>query len=483
MTEEVRVRTAPSPTGDPHVGSAANFLFNYVFARSRGGKFVLRIEDTDRARSKAEYEQAIFEAIHWLGLDPDESPEVGGPYAPYRQSERREIYEEHARQLIQSGNAYYCFCPPERLRTLRERQEREKLALRYDGLCASLEAEEVERRVAAGEKHVVRLKVPAAGETAFEDLLRGKVVFDNSEIDHQVLLKSDAYPTYHLANVVDDHLMKITHVIRAEEWISSTPKHVLLYRAFGWKPPKFLHLSLLRNKDLSKMSKRENPTSILWYRDAGFLPEALINFIALMGCSMPEDREIFSLEEFARKFSLDRLNTTAPVFDMQKLEWMNGEYIRALDHEELARHIREFAPAARELDDERMTKLIPIVIERLKTLADFEPLCAFLWTEVTPDPKLLVQKKQTKEECIEVLEGLMEVLTPIARWSAAEMEEAVREFTEGSDRKVRHVFMPLRAAVTGKTATPPLFECMELVGRERSLARIKAAVEALKKAG
>jgi len=483
MTEEVRVRTAPSPTGEPHVGSAANFLFNYVFARSHGGKFILRIEDTDRTRSKPEYEKAIFEAIHWLGLDPDESPEVGGPYGPYRQSERREIYQQHARRLVESGRAYRCFCPPERLQALRERQAREKLPIRYDGLCAELDPKEAERRASAGEKHVVRLKVPETGQTEFEDLLRGKVVFSNREIDHQILLKSDGFPTYHLANVVDDHLMKITHVIRAEEWISSTPKHVLLYRSFDWEPPKFLHLALLRNKDLSKMSKRENPTSILWYRDAGFLPEALVNFIALMGCSMPGDREIFSLEEFTKRFTPDRLNTTAPVFDMQKLEWMNGEYIRALDRDELARRIRAFSPAAAKLDDESMAKLIPVIAERLKTLADFEPLCDFLWTEPTPEAKLLVQKKQTPEECIEVLDKLLGALEPVAPWDAAALEEAVREFTEKSGRKVRHVFMPLRVAVTGKAATPPLFECMELVGRERSLERIKRAVETLKASG
>jgi len=480
MTEEVRVRSAPSPTGEPHVGSGANFLANYVFARSHGGKFILRIEDTDQARSKPEYEKAIFEAIHWMGLEPDESVENGGPYAPYRQSERTEIYMEHTSRILESGMAYYCFCTPERLEEMRDRQRKEKGNIRYDGLCASLTPQEVEKRLAAGEKHVVRLKVPDEGETEFEDMLRDKVVFKNSEIDHQVLLKSDGFPTYHLANVIDDHLMKITHVIRAEEWISSTPKHILLYKAFGWEPPKFMHVSLLRNKDRSKMSKRENPTSILYYRDAGYLPEAMVNFIALMGYSMPDGREVFTLEEFVQNFSPERVNTTAPVFDVKKLEWLNGEHIRRLSHEELARRIREFSPEAGNVDDEMMMKLIPIIIERLHTLADFEPVCDFFWKDITHYAKLLVQKKQTPLECAEILEGLLDVIEPTENWDTQGLEDVVRKFTEASEHKVRNIFMPLRVAVTGKTATPPLFESMELLGREKSLARIKTAIETLK---
>ena len=316
----VRVRVAPSPTGDPHVGTAYIALFNLCFARRSGGKFLLRIEDTDQARSTPESEQAIFDALHWLGLDYDEGPDVGGDFGPYRQSERSEIYQRKIRKLLDCGHAYCCFCTTERLAEVRQAQKAEKQRIGYDRHCRDLDPAQAEKRVAAGEPHVVRLAVPLEGETTFHDMLRGAITFQNAEIDDQVLLKSDGFPTYHLANVVDDHLMEITHVCRAEEWITSTPKHVLLYNAFGWEFPEFVHMPLLRNKDRSKISKRKNPTSLYWYRDQGYLPAALLNFLGLMGYSMPDGREVFNLQEMIDSFSWERVTTGGPIFDMEKLD-------------------------------------------------------------------------------------------------------------------------------------------------------------------
>ena len=484
MTQEVRVRVAPSPTGKPHVGNATTFLFNYAFARSQGGKFILRIEDTDRTRSRPEYEQAIFDALRWLGLTYDEGPDVGGPCAPYRQSERTDLYRRYADQLIAQDRAYPCFCSPERIKSLRERQQKEKTRVGYDRLCASLEAEEIQRRQAAGEPHVIRLKVPREDRTEFTDMLRGTVIFENAEIDDQVLIKSDGFPTYHLANVVDDHQMRITHVIRAEEWISSTPKHIMLYKAFGWEPPAFAHLSILRNANRAKLKKRDNAAiSISDFRDRGYLPEALLNFMALMGYSPPNGEEVFSLDELVSSFTLDRLNTTAPVFDMQKLDWMNGTYIRALPPEELTRRLRDFSPVARGLDDALMAKIAPLAQERLHTLADFEPVTDFFWREITHDAKALVQKKHTVDDTVEMLETIAAGFEAVTDWTVEALDAFARAFTESSGWKVRDLFMTVRVAMTGKTATPPLFESMVVLGRERSLERLRAAITALKSTG
>jgi glutamyl-tRNA synthetase len=338
LAKPVRVRIAPSPTGDPHVGTAYIALFNHVFARQQGGKFVLRIEDTDQARARADSEQLIFDALHWVGLTWDEGPDVGGPFAPYRQSERGEIYRAHTQMLLDRGEAYRCFCTEDRLAKLRIQQQAEKATLGYDRHCRNLDPADGARRAAAGEAHVVRLKVPLAGPITFRDELRGEVTRDAKEIDDQVLLKSDGLPTYHLANVVDDHLMEITHVIRAEEWISSTQKHVLLYQAFGWDRPQFLHMPLLRNadKDKTKISKRKQPVSVNYYRDIGILPEALLNFLGTMGWSFGGDREKFTLQEMIEVFSWDRISLGGPVLNLEKLTWLNEKYIHDLSIDELA---------------------------------------------------------------------------------------------------------------------------------------------------
>ena len=332
---QVVTRVAPSPTGDPHVGTAYVSLFNWAWARRNGGRFILRIDDTDRARSKPEHEGKIVEALAWLGMEADESPFVGGPAGPYRQSERGAIYREHADRLLASGHAYRCFCTPERLAELREAQKAAKGHFGYDGRCRAIPTGESERR-AGSETHVLRLAVDKSASTRFTDLLRGQIVIENQEVDDQVLLKSDGMPTYHLATVVDDHLMGVSIIMRAEEWIPSVPKHVMLYQAFGWDLPVFAHVPLLRNANKSKISKRKNPTSLLWYRAMGFLPEAMLNFLALQGWRPAEDKEEFTRDEFVAGFDPKDISTGGPVFDITKLDWLNGQKIRELTLDELA---------------------------------------------------------------------------------------------------------------------------------------------------
>src|SRR5450432_2487207 len=365
----VKVRIAPSPTGDPHVGTAYIALFNYAFAKKHDGKFILRIEDTDRTRSTPESEAAILRALHWVGLQWDEGPDIGGPFGPYRQSERAGIYQREILPLLASGAAYRCFCTAERLEAIRHEQRRQGLFVGYDGLCRGRPRAESEARVAAGEAHVVRMAMPRTGETVFVDRLRGEVKFDNAQIDDQILMKSDGFPTYHFANVVDDHLMAITHVIRAEEWLSSTPKHVVLYQAFGWQAPEWVHMPLLRNADKSKISKRKNPVSLDYYQDAGFLPEALLNYLGTMGWSISGDREKFTLDEMVEAFDFGRVSLGGPVFDLVKLSAMNADYLRALDDAGIVARLRQWR-----MSDAHLQSLVPLVRERIQRLDEFIPL-------------------------------------------------------------------------------------------------------------
>src|ERR1700677_1202080 len=394
----VRVRIAPSPTGDPHVGTAYIGLINYLFARQRAGKFVLRIEDTDRARFVATSEQEIFDALHWLGLNWDEGPDVGGPYGPYRQSERTEIYREHAEILLANGTAYRCFCTAEELEAARKQQIATKLPPRYSGTCGVLTAAQIDENIAAGKPFVIRMKVPTEGSTTFTDELRGEITFDHFNVDDQVLMKSDGFPTYHLANVVDDHLMGISDVIRAEEWISSTPKHVLLYQAFGWQQPRFWHMPLLRNLDKSKISKRKNPVSLIYYRQAGFLPQALLNFLGLMGGGMPNEinngTEKFTLPEMIEHFDVKNIRLGGPVFDLTKLKWLNGEYIRALAPTDFYTALRSTV-----LSDAYLSGIAALVQTRIETLGQFGDLTHFFFADnVVPDAEVFVPKKRTLEE-------------------------------------------------------------------------------------
>jgi len=480
MPGEVRTRVAPSPTGDPHVGTAYVALFNYALARKHGGRFVLRIEDTDRQRSQEASEEMIFEALRWLGLDWDEGPDVGGPHGPYRQSERSAIYREHAERLVAAGAAYPCFCSRERLEALRAEQRENKQQLGYDGHCRTVAPAEARRRCDAGEEHVIRLRMPADGETVVEDLLRGEVRFENAQIDDQVLVKSDGFPTYHLANVVDDHEMAISHVIRAEEWISSLPKHLLLYRSFDWRPPVFCHLPLLRNADRSKISKRKNPVSLNYYRRAGFLPEAMLNYLALMGWTMPDEREEFSLGEFVAQFELEDISLGGPVFDLAKLTWLNGRYIRELSARELLQRLR-----AELLSDEYLLEVLPLAHERIDTLEDFPSYAHFFFVgDVSYDDDALgrlVARDRTPPQTAKGLRLLLEeALEPVLDWRAETIEAAMRAFCEQRGWTPKELFMPVRVALTGRTATPPLFETMAVLGKESCRRRLRRAVETLR---
>ncbi len=474
----VRVRIAPSPTGDPHVGTAYMALFNLAFARRNGGQFILRIEDTDRTRYDPNSERRIFDALRWLGLAYDEGPDVGGPHGPYRQSERFDLYGKYAQELVTRGAAYWCFCTQERLESMKAAQKAAGQPSKYDGHCRFLPEREVRERVERNEPRVVRMRIPDQGECRFHDLIRGDVAYPYKEIDDQVLLKSDGFPTYHLANVVDDHLMEVTHVIRAEEWIPSTPKHVLLYQGFGWEPPTFAHMPLLRNSDRSKISKRKNPTSLEWYREQGFLPEALLNFLGLMGYSMPDGREIFRFQDVADTFDFSRINTTGPVFDLKKLEWLNGEYIRSLPVEELAKRLEAFG--AKAPDAAALRAVVPLVRERMKRLSEWNDATSFFFAEeLTYDAALLVPKKRTSADARESLQAALATMEAAATWDAKGLEEALRLRAEAMGWKLGDFFMPIRVAVTGKTATPPLPESMAVVGRDRVLARVRAAIAKL----
>ncbi len=408
----VRVRIAPSPTGDPHVGTAYIALFNYVFAKKHGGKFILRIEDTDQTRSRPEWETMILDALKWTGVKWDEGPDVGGPYAPYRQSQRTENYQKAAKELLDKSAAYPCFCTSERLEQLRRDQLRRKVSPGYDGRCRGLSAEEVAAKHAENLPYTIRLKIPKEGATTFVDRLRGEVTIENHQVDDQVLLKSDGFPTYHLANVVDDHEMQITHVMRAEEWITSTPKHVLLYKAFGWEAPEWIHMPLLRNQDKSKISKRKNPVSINFYKQAGYLPEALLNYLAMMGWTLPDGREKFTIADMIENFTLDRMSLGGPVFDVKKLTWLNGLYVREMKAEELVKRIREVI-----LTDDKLNEVMPLVHERIEKLEDFIDHVSFFFNgDVSYDAEAtaaLVPKGQSASSVVDALEEVLESIDAV----------------------------------------------------------------------
>jgi len=466
----MRTRIAPSPTGIAHLGTAYTALRNWALARNNGGKFIIRVEDTDRDRYVPQAVDVIFEALAWLGIDYDEGPNLGGPHSPYTQSERLNLYQQYAQTLIDQGQAYYCFCTKARLDQVRQTQLAKKELPRYDGYCRNLDPAEAKRRAVAGEPHVIRLKTPKKGTTVLHDVIRGKVSWDNSGIDDQVLLKSDGFPTYHLAVVVDDHLMGITHVIRGEEWLSSTPKHLLLYQAFGWDLPVFAHLPLIRNKDKSKMSKRKNDVSILSYRDKGYLPAALNNFLCLMGWSHPEKKEIFPLSDFVKYFTLERVTTTAPAFDLPKLNWLNGQYIRTLSDQELLTCLNPFVPA--DCPTALVPKLIPLIKERLVTLADFEPLTKFFYRNIVVDQALL-HKYSNPIQVKTQLTASINLLNKLSDYSPDKLEQSFRHLSDELSWQPRQFFSMLRTATTSEQATPPLFATMSVLGKELVLSRLQ----------
>ncbi len=469
---QVRVRIAPSPTGDPHVGTAYIALFNLALARKHGGRFVLRIEDTDQVRSTPESEAAILRCLKWVGLDWDEGPDVGGDYGPYRQSERAAIYREHAQMLIERGEAYYCFATAEELAEMRRVQKEQKLALGYDRRYRDLDPAEVKQRLDEGQPYVIRLKMPLDGETVVADALRGDISFDNRQIDDQVLMKSDGFPTYHLANVVDDHLMGISHVIRAEEWIPSTPKHIRLYEAFGWEVPVWVHMPLLRNEDKSKISKRKNPVSLDYYREAGILPEALLNFLGRMGWSMPDEAEKFTLDAMVEAFTFERVSLAGPVFNLEKLAWLNGLYLRELPTEAFVGRLRGWL-----LNDDYLAKIAPLLQKRVGSLGDFVPSSTYFFGATVDVPtELLIPKKQDKKSAYRTMKATVATVDGINPWAEEGIEATLREQCQALEWKSRDFFMMLRYAITGRKATPPLFETMEVIGKARCQARLRAAL-------
>jgi len=478
MTEShpIRTRIAPSPTGIAHVGTAWMSMFDLALARQSQGQFLVRIEDTDRTRFVEGAEEKIYEAFKWLGISYDEGGEQGGSLGPYKQSERLNIYSDYIDQLITTGHAYHCFCTQERLTQMRDDQKKSGDLPKYDRHCRNLSQTDVNEKLNSSIPHVVRIKMPDEGVIGWEDAIRGHVEFDVKNVDDGVLLKSDGFPTYHFAVVVDDHLMKITHVLRGEEWISSTPKHLLLYKSFGWDVPVFAHMPLIRNADKSKLSKRKNDVSILSYRDKGYLPEALLNFIALLGWSHPNKEEIFSFDEFLRIMSLDRVQKTGPVFDGKKLDWMNGVYIRNLPIEELINRLQPYLPS--DFPHERMRDLLPLVLERLVTLKDIEELTSFFFREIEINAQTLLKKSDVDAVSAQLTEVLA-AISELPDWTKEALEEALRLLQEKHDYKKSQFFMMLRHTITGREFTPPLFETMAVLGEEMTLERLKHAQDLL----
>jgi glutamyl-tRNA synthetase len=472
----IRTRVAPSPTGDPHVGTAFVALINYCFAKRHGGTFVLRIEDTDRARSSEASERVILEALQWLGVTWDEGPGVGGPHGPYRQSERLHLYREHADTLLREGHAFHCFCTPQRLEEMRAEQTAKKLPSRYDGRCLHLPSDEVQAHLAAGVPTVVRMKVPEQGAAVVEDLLRGPISFEWSTVDMQVLMKSDGWPTYHLANVVDDHLMRITHVMRGEEWLSSAPKHLLLYRYFGWEMPQLCHLPLLRNADRSKLSKRKNPTSILFYRRMGYLPEALLNFLGNLANAPQENAEVLDLAQLVGAFDPKHIPIGGPVFDSAKLDWLNGRYIR--EKNDGAGFIDQVGRWA--FNETYLEKIAPLAQSRIERLSDLGPLLAFFFAgRLSLTKEQLCDGKLDEQKVRKIIALGLWGMDALPEWKVAAIEQLLRDVAERAGEKFRDVVRPFYMAITGSSTSVPLFDAMEILGRDLCRERLRVALHLL----
>jgi len=472
----VRTRIAPSPTGDPHVGTAYIALFNLCFARQHGGQFLLRIEDTDQTRSTAESEQAILDSLRWLGLEWDEGPDVGGPHGPYRQSERMDIYGQYAFELIEKGHAFYCFATAEELDEMRREQQARGETPKYDGRGLKLSQEEVARRLEAGEPYVVRMKIPEEGVCVINDMLRGNIEIEWSQVDMQVLLKADGMPTYHLANVVDDHLMKITHVIRGEEWINSAPKHLKLYEYFGWKAPVFCHLPLLRNPDKSKLSKRKNPTSILYYQRMGYLPEAMLNYLGRMGWSMPDEREKFTLAEMQDNFDLSRVSLGGPIFDVEKLSWLNSLWIREnFTPEQLAERLLNWT-----FNKEILLQALVHAQSRMHTLSDFAPLASFLVSGMMPVTEAqFVANKLELEKQKEYLQFALWRLESLRTWERDAIFAELKILADQMSIKIKDALAPVFIAIAGTTASFSVVDSMQIIGPDMTRARLRHAINAL----
>lgn len=503
---KVRTRIAPSPTGYPHIGTIYQGMFDKAFALKHNGAFVLRVEDTDQNRLVEDAEDALYEAFDWFNLNPDESPKVGGSFAPYKQSERLGLYKKYADELLEKEHAYYCFCSKERLDEVRKQQQKEGKVPMYDKHCRNLDKGEVRKKIEAGESHVIRMKIPQNEVIKVNDLVRGEIEFDSNIVDDQVIVKADGFPTYHLAVVVDDHLMEISHVVRGPEWITSFPKHKLLYDYLGWEMPEFVHTPMITNMDGSKLSKRHGHSSVDWYRKKGFLPEAVINFISLLGWSHPEEKEVFDFDEFVKVFDLKDLSAVSPKFDLQKLEWMNGEYIRNSSNEELLKKLNDWLGfcisnkyrAASEfetnwdpedyvklaqflsgLELEKQLLFIEINKERIKKFEDLLPINQFFIEEIAADKELLAGKKDLSE-VQKHLEWVYAELDQLTSWDLASLkniEVKVKDRAQELDWKIGEVFAPIRAAIAGSKVSPPLFESIYILGKDSTLASLSKSLK------
>jgi glutamyl-tRNA synthetase len=486
MDKPVRVRFAPSPTGRPHVGNIRTAMFDWLLARHTGGTFILRIEDTDVERKVEGAVEYMMEALGWLGLDWDEGPGKGGDYGPYYQSQRLKLYQDAAEKLIAQGDAYYCYCSSERLEAMRKEQTARKQPPGYDRHCRELTAGQRAEYEAKGIKPVIRFKVPLEGQTKFHDCIYGDIVFENSIIDDFVMLKSDGYPTYHLANVVDDHAMKITHVIRDEGWISSAPRHLMMYKALDFEPPEYVHHPVIVGSDRAKLSKRHGATSLLDFRDQGYLSEAMFNFLALLGWSLDDKTEIMSRRQIIENFSLERMGKTAAAFNQGKLDWMNGVYIRDLTVEDLTNRVLPFLEkdlppeVKRPLDINYVRQITPLIRERINTLKDAAAYADFFFLDkLEYEAPMLIGKKMTAEIALPALKGAEEKLSSLESFDHALLEDTLRHLADNLGIKTGQLFNLLRVACTAHDATPPLFETMSVLGKERCLKRIKVAISKL----
>ena len=485
----IRVRYAPSPTGLQHIGGIRTALFNYFFAKSRNGAFILRIEDTDRERYSENSLNDLYNTLNWLGIEADEGPEKGGEYGPYVQSERTELYREHARRLVESGHAYYCYCSQERLEELREKQKKDKQDFGYDRKCRDLSESEIEEYKKEGIKPVIRLKVPLEGETVFHDYLIGEIKKKNIDINPDpVLLKSDGYPTYHLANVIDDHFMNITHILRAQEWLPSCPLHIVLYNAFDWNPPHYCHLPMVMGSNGQKLSKRHGATAVRDFIEKGYLPEAIINNVSLIGWSYDDSREFFTKEEFQQLFTLEKLNKAPGIFDYKKLDWFNGHYIREKSNEELRNLLIPHLIKYGFIEPEKLPdmtgfldEIISLTRERLKVLSDIKDIAWFFFREVDSYlPEEIIPKKLNAAKTIQILEIIKKNLPDIFNKKENKAEELIKSLAENLGIKLGDFIMPLRVAVTGSNVSPPIIGSLKVLGIEKTTTRIDRVINILK---
>ena len=482
MNDVIRVRYAPSPTGEPHLGNIRTALFNWLFARSNGGKFIVRIEDTDQAREVTGAQTAILQALRWLGIDWDEGPDLGGPHAPYTQSGRLDIYHEHVSRLLAEGHAYRCYCTPERLDQMRKDQQNRKQPPGYDRHCRDLTPEVIAMLSESGARGIVRFKMPLNGKIEFLDLVRGEMEFDAALLDDFVILKSDGFPTYHLASVVDDHLMDISHVMRAEEWLSSTPRHKALYDALGYPIPKIAHLPMIFGPDRSKLSKRHGATSVLAYREEGYLSDAMINFMALLGWSLDDQTEVIERNTLIGNFQLGRVAAAPAIFNVEKLDWFNGIYIRKLSVQDLRDQILPWLEQGlpesvdRPLDQDYVEAIIPLIHDRLKKLSEATELTSFFFEQQPRyNPLNVIQKGMLRDDTRVALGEIVVALNPLVQWDSSQLEDTLRALAKRLELTPGQLFGMIRVAITGRTAAPPLFQTMEVLGKERCMNRINAA--------